>query len=197
MRGMGLFAVLLATLTLPLVVAEAAPITFTTDLSAANEIPVVASPGTGHVTAVLDTTAQTLLLGVTFSGLTTPDVAAHIHCCVPQPGNTGVATTLPAFPGFPLNVTSGTYSQILDLTSSGFYNPAFVTSHGGTVPSAEAAFVAGLLGGQTYLNIHTTQFGGGEIRGVLAIVPGPGTLLLLGAGIAALGGAAGRRPRRK
>jgi hypothetical protein len=201
MRGMALVLVLLATLILPLAVAEAVSITFVTDLSGANEIPVVLSSGTGHVTAVLDTIAQTLLLNVTFSGLTSPDVAAHIHCCVPQPGNTGVATTLPAFPGFPLNVTFGSYSQVLDLTSAGFYNTSlpngFVATHGGTVASAEAAFIAGLEGGQTYLNIHTLNFGGGEIRGTLARVPEPSALLLLGVGLAAMGCAECWGPRRK
>ena len=33
--------------------------------------------------------------------------------------------------------------------------------------SAEAALFAGLRAGQSYLNIHTTTFPGGEIRGVL------------------------------
>jgi hypothetical protein len=42
-----------------------------------------------------------------------------------------------------------------------------VSSHGGTVASAEAALLDGLRAGQTYLNIHTSMFPGGEIRGVL------------------------------
>src|ERR1700730_8746100 len=198
MRGVALISALIAAFTLPFAIAEAAPIMFAADLNAANEIqvPPVVSPATGHVTAVLDPTAQTLLLNVTFSGLTSPDIAAHIHCCIPQPGNTGVATTVPAFPNFPLGVTSGTYSQLLDLTSAGSYNPAFVSSHGMTVASAEAAFVAGLEGGQTYLNIHTTPFPSGEIRGILALVPAPSTLLLLGAGLAGFAITTGWRSRR-
>jgi hypothetical protein len=47
------------------------------------------------------------------------------------------------------------------------YNPAFVTSHGGTLVSAAAALLTGLQAGQSYLNIHTTQFPGGEMRGFL------------------------------
>lgn len=49
---------------------------------------------------------------------------------------------------------------------------------------AEADLIAGLLGGQTYLNIHTNLFPGGEIRGQLQAVPEPVTLLLLGSGLA-------------
>src|ERR1700732_86713 len=44
--------------------------------------------------------------------------------------NAGGATTVPAFSGFPLGVTSGTYDHVLDLTSASSYNPAFVTMQG-------------------------------------------------------------------
>jgi len=47
------------------------------------------------------------------------------------------------------------------------YNPAFVASHGGTAASSAAALLDGLKAGQSYLNIHTTMFGGGEMRGFL------------------------------
>jgi hypothetical protein len=52
-----------------------------------------------------------MTVNVVFSGLTTPNTAAHIHCCVASPGTTGVATTVPTFMGFPTGTTSGTYSH--------------------------------------------------------------------------------------
>ena len=180
-------------------VVQATPIALTTVLSPLNEIPPVASNGTGQATVILDPDAQTLQLSVTFSGLTSPTVAAHIHCCLPfpfAPMNVGVATTVPAFPGFPLGVTFGTYTSIVfDLTQALIYNPAFVTARGG-LPQAEAALIAGLLNSETYLNIHTVNNGGGEIRGILSPVPEPGTLSLLGLGITSLIAARKRQAER-
>src|SRR5258705_10298349 len=147
--------------------------TFVASLSGANEVPPVASPGMGLAVVILDPTAQTLQINVAFSNLTSNDVAAHIHCCAPLGTNVGVATTVPAFPGFPLGVTSGTYSSaVFDLTQPLIYNPAFVTLEGG-LSQAEAALIAGIEGGQTYFNIHTVNFGGGEIRSQLFAVAAP------------------------
>ena len=184
-----LLVIALATATalmLSVPVTYAVPITFVTNLAGANEVLPVASPGTGFATVVLDPTAQTIQINVTFSGLTSPDVAAHIHCCAPLGTNVGVATAVPAFPGFPLGVTSGSYSSaVFDLTQSTIYNPAFVTLQGG-LPAAEAALISGIQNGLTYLNIHTVNFGGGEIRGQLFATPEPSTFLLLGTGLAGL-----------
>jgi len=181
-------------LMLPGPAAYAIPVTFVGPLAGANEVPPIASPGMGLATVVLDPTAQTIQVNATFSGLTSNDTAAHIHCCAPLGTNAGVATTVPAFPGFPLGVTSGTYSSVVfDLTQPTIYNPAFVALEGGTIPLAEAALIAGIQNGQTYLNIHTMINPGGEIRGQLEPVPEPTTLLLLGTTLTGFGLARLRR----
>src|SRR5262249_11633006 len=125
---------------------------------------------------------------------------AHIHCCAPLGTNVGVATTLPAFAGFPLGVTQGVYlSPLFSLLDPTFYNPAFVTLEGGTIPQAEMALIAGIENGLTYFNIHTTQNPGGEIRTQLLPIPVPGPIA--GAGlpglILACGGLLGWWRRRK
>jgi hypothetical protein len=92
-------------------------------------------------------------------------------------------------------VTSGVDDFILDLTQASSYNnPTFLNAHGGTVASEEAAFIAGLLAGETYLNIHTNVFPSGEIRGFVA-VPEPMTATLLVLALAAAGFVS-RRHRR-
>jgi hypothetical protein len=177
---------LMGLLLLPVPASNASIVTLSAVLSGGLEVPVNASPGTGLATVVLDTSGNTLQVNVTFSGLLGTTTASHIHCCLPSPFQTGVsvgvATTTPTFPGFPLGVTSGSYSQTFNLLSASSYNPAFITAEGGTVAGAEAALEAGLLDGETYLNIHTNLFPAGEIRGFLAPVPVP----LAGAGLPGL-----------
>jgi hypothetical protein len=157
-------------------------------LSGPNESPANASPGTGYALVTFDSTLNTLQVQVLFAGLLGTTTASHIHAATPTPfaGTAGVATTTPTFAGFPLGVTSGSYSNTLDLTLASSYNPAFVTANGGTPATAEAALVAAIFAGRSYLNIHSTVFGGGEIRGFLtpAVVPEPSTVALVGLGVA-------------
>src|SRR5207237_5216096 len=115
--------------------------------------------------------------------------ASHIHCCttIPFTGAAGVATTVPTFAGFPLGVTSGQYDNTLDMTLASSYNAPFLTANLGSTALAEAALLAGAFAGTEYLNVHTTSFLGGEIRGFLVAVPEPASFVVLASGLLTFG----------
>ena len=166
-------------------------------LDGPSESPANASPGTGFGTVAFDDFLNTLTLSVSFNGLLGTTTASHIHAATASPGTgtAGVATTTPTFAGFPLGVTSGTYNNVLDLTLASSYNPSYITAHGGTTAGAEAALALALASGEAYWNIHTSAFGGGEIRGFLVAVPEPSGLALLGIGGIVMAAAAGSKRR--
>jgi len=180
-KALGMLPVLVLSASL----AQASTITFQTSLNGPAENPPNSSLGTGFATLLYDNVTHLLSINVSFQGLSGTTTASHIHCCVASPGTAGVATTTPTFTGFPLGVTAGTYSAVLDLTLASSYNPAFITSSGG-IAQAEQLLMSQMVAGNTYLNIHTTVVPGGEIRGFLATVPEPATLTLFGVGLAGL-----------
>ena len=142
-------------------------------LSGPAEVPPNNSPGTGKALVTIDPVANTMRVQTTFSGLLAGVTAAHIHAptAVAGAGTAGVATTLPTFPGFPAGVTAGTYDQTFDMLLSSSYNPAYVTNNGGTPATAFAALRAAITAGRAYLNIHSSMFQAGEIRGFLNLCP--------------------------
>ena len=177
--------------------AAAVPILqFTADLTGPAEAPPNASPGLGTALITLDLGLHTMRVEASFSGLLGTVTASHIHCCtaVPGAGTAGVATTTPTFTGFPLGVMAGSYDHLFDMTLASSFNAAFITNNGGTTASALNALVTGMEGGKTYFNIHTTAFGGGEIRGFLQPVPESSTLVLIAMGLAGLGARRRGRP---
>jgi hypothetical protein len=112
-------------------------------LTGQKEVPANGSPGTGVLIGTFDHTTSVLSINILFNGMTSGTTAAHFHGPAAAGVNAGVLIPLV---GFPTGVTSGMYSNAYILT-----------------PTQTAHFLAGLM----YLNIHTSTFPGGEIRGQL------------------------------
>lgn len=161
---------------------------FNAVLNGASEDPSNGSSGSGFTTITLDLDLFTMRVQADFTNLQGVTTAAHIHAPTLEPfmGNADVATQMPSFSGFPSGVYSGTYDHTFDLADASSYNPDFISAHGGTVSGASNALIFALQDGKAYLNIHTSSFPGGEIRGFLVQVPEPGTTALLVVGAGAL-----------
>lgn len=75
--------------------------------------------------------------------------------------------------------------------AGGVIIPLTFGSPSDTAGIMSAANYASMLAGNTYVNVHSTNFPGGEIRGQLIKIPAPSSLALLG-----LGGLVALRRRR-
>ena len=153
----------------------------------------VGATGTGTGTLTYDDLARTLTIASTFSGLSGNTTNAHIHAPTAVAG-TGTASVAVPFAlggsGFPLGVQSGAYNAVLNLALTSTYNGTFLSNNGGTAAGAESALIASFDAGKAYYNIHSSTFGGGEIRAFATPVPWEtdalsvvGTTLLFGFGI--------------
>ena len=131
-------------------VAPAVTATYTSTLNGANERPTAnASPATGTATYTL--AGDILSFTVTVNGLSGPATASHIH--VGSAAASG-GVIVPFVTGSVAsgNVTSGS----IDLSKT--------ISNGTSTITGDSLKVL-LNNGNAYTNIHTAQFGGGEIRG--------------------------------
>jgi hypothetical protein len=149
---------------------------FSSRLSSFNEVPPKAIGSHGTFNATLSDDGTTLNWTLTWTGLTGPPSAAHIHFA--QAGvNSGVMTWLcggpagnsdimpkPACPQNPSGSITGTTSAA-DIVQSN----ATSTTDLGVDLHDFAAFLRALRAGDGYANMHTARFGGGEIRGQLAV----------------------------
>lgn len=117
--------------------------TFIAYLNGAQEVPAVATNGKGYARVFVNAATNTYTFTVVFEGLSSAQTLSHIHAPAAIGANAGVAINLGTVGG-----TSGTITG------------------GGSITNTQ---IAQLRAHQGYVNVHTSNFPGGEIRGQLGI----------------------------
>lgn len=125
-------------------------------LTGSQEVPARVTPASGAGTASLNLASNFFEIDYAFSGLLGPQTGAHIH----GPATFGVnaPVLIPFALGSPISFET-------------------------TLTAAQADQV---LSGLWYVNIHSTVFPGGEIRGQIVPVPEPSTYAIAGAAVLGL-----------
>lgn len=124
-------------------------------LTGAQEVPANSSTALGSMDVFYSKETRTLTYNVFWSGLTDSVMLMHIHGLAPAGFNAGVVQNIvTASNGIYPQKTSGKYTYLKSGTLSGS-----LLADGVAVKEQD------LLNGMYYLNIHTTVYPGGEIRG--------------------------------
>ena len=139
-RRLGLIAAALVPAGLAASSALAAPATFTVALSGAQQVPPVQTNGSGTATLTYDPGTLHLTWSVTFSGLSSDPTMAHFHGPATMGKNAGV---------------------LIWISKQGTPPASPIT--GETTLTAEQA--QQFMAGDWYINLHTKDHPGGEIRG--------------------------------
>jgi hypothetical protein len=131
---------------------------FTAILTGYREVPAINSPATGSLTVVVGADHSSIAYTLTYSGFTSTPTAAHLHFA--QKGVAGGVVaflcgggTAPACPGS--GSVSGTITAA-DIQA--------VAAQG--IAAGDLASVLRAMGARRiYVNVHSANFPGGEIRG--------------------------------
>lgn len=134
---------------------------FKADLQGSNQVPPSQPAGTGTVTATYDSVTKRLLWKGSYSGLSGPPTAAHIH----GPAAAGTNARLV----FWISENTGQCNQG-ECKLSGDVKAQPISPFEGSTTLTDTQ-AAELINGMYYVNIHTNAYPRGEIRGQLLKSP--------------------------
>lgn len=173
MKKLLLVALLVPAFGLALAASDNEANTFSARLRGLNEVPPVATAGTGSFSATLSSDGTTLTYTLTYDNLNAQVLFSHIHFGFPREA-TGIMVFLcgpaagaqggppagtPNPPPCP-DTTSGTVTS--SVTAANVIGP----DAQGITPGADfAKVVQALRDGAAYVNVHTNRSKAGEIRG--------------------------------
>ena len=134
-------------------------VTFRANLTSSQENPANNSQGSGTFLATLDTVTGAFTYDVTFQGMAANVTLGHIHGPASATTNASPILNFATLPGatFTTGGLSGTAHGTTTLNAT---NQLTATVNGDSLKKL-------LLAGLTYVNIHTGQNPGGEIRAQL------------------------------
>ena len=138
--------------------ARAETIQFKADLKGSDQVPPSQTAGTGTVTATYDSATKRLAWNGSFSGLSGPPTAAHIHGPAPAGTNARLVVWI--------SENVGQCSQGECRSKSDTRAEVLASSFQGATMLTDAQ-AADLMAGLYYVNIHTDAYPRGEIRGQL------------------------------
>jgi len=140
--------------------AAAMQMKITAHLSGAEQVPVVQTAGTGQFQGTA-AGSNSITYRLSFSGLSSPVTAAHIH--LGKKGtNGGVIVFFCGGGGRPPCPPTGG-------TVTGTITAANVIATEGMKQGDLAAVIQAMMNGETYVNVHTTKYKDGEIRGQIEV----------------------------
>jgi hypothetical protein len=141
---------------------QAETVQFMADLKGSVQVPPNQAVGTGTATASYDSTTKRLSWKGSYTGLSGPPTAAHIH----GPAAAGTNARLVVWVSDNVGqCAQGACKSNHDTTAHILPNPFEGTA---TLTEAQAN---DLMAGLYYLNIHTDAYPAGELRGQLIKIP--------------------------
>lgn len=170
--------------------ASAAVLRYEAMLDGAQQVPSpVMTDATGSASLEIDDVAETLTFSMSIDGIDFADLidvgpgAGPVHLHNAAAGSNGPVVVPFTFP-------AGGYTGTMD----GFALDRAMVSFDAITGGADFdTFINELNAGNYYINVHTADWTGGEVRGQLAAVPLPASALFL---LAAVGGLAALRRTR-